>query len=377
MRRRALLTPLLAAIALLLAACGSTTTETVTKTTPVVQRAQPTPLVGAQGPSTAEIARVCPPGHAAMGCSVQPAPGTRPPRAFLAPPRGLLFPDVYEGQGAVNWAAVKAWQGQHGWHATAIFKMGEYRLDFQAQRNAALTLSLGFWRSGYWFVRNTGCSAEAQRIMSAAHLLHILIVSLDLEVPEARGYGACLSPILRQHGFIVVAYTSPGSNPGGVDTTDPLWIATFGSGFSCIWTCSPVAWQYTDGQYGAVTFVPGVGNDDVNVDLGITKLGAPPPDPYALYPKDVWSLGHGQHASEYNTVKTWDKNGCFYPPVREVCKTTFFHLELLRDRLYFVAHHKVVHGHWVTVRSPRWSEPKGHPLGSRYAGVTHRIVQRR
>lgn len=365
---------------LALAGCGGTTVKTTTKTTttvvaPPVQRAQPTPIAGTQRSAAAQIARQCPANQGHVGCAIPPS--AKPPRAFFAPPRGPLFPDVYEGQGQVDWSQVKAWQSAHGWRAAAIFKMGEFRLDFQAQRNAALTAALGFWRSGYWFVRNTGCGAEAQQIMAAAHLLHILIVSLDLEVPEASGYGACLSPILRAHGFIVVEYTSPGSNPGGVDTSDPLWIATFGSGFACIWTCQPVAWQFTDGSIGAVVSVPGVGNDDVNVDMGITKLGAPPPDPYALYLKIVFSLRFGQHASEYNTTKNWDHYHCLVPVRREVCKTTFFHLELLTDRLYFVAHHTVVHGHWVTVHTPRWSVPKGHPAGSRYAGMTHRMAQRR
>lgn len=367
-----LLTGVATACALALAGCGGGHPSPHHATKP------PAPVA----PAVASAA--CPAGHSYMGCAVTAQTalanarlrraGVVPPLTVPAPTGGL-FPDVYEGQGTVDWNAVKAWQQSHGWRVAGIFKMGEFRIDFQAARNAQQTLALGFWRAGYWFVRNTGCQSEADQIIQAAHEFHVIVVEEDLEVPEAAGYGACLTPLLRRAGLIPGEYTSPGSNPGGVDTSAPLWEATFGSSFSPIWH-PVVAWQCSDGVFGCVTFVPGVGHDDVNVDLGITNLGAPPPDPFAVFVKTVFRFGR-DHASEYRTAKLWAVAKCRNPVRREVCKSTHYHLELLLGRDNFVAFHELRRGRWVELRHPRWSYPsKSQPLGSRAALIRADLRQR-
>jgi hypothetical protein len=74
---------------------------------------------------------------------------------------------------------------------------------------------------------------------------------------------------------VVVIYAGTGTWPGGPNDGLPLWIASYGSSFGCLWTCKPVAWQFTDGHFGIPVFVPGIGQDDVSVDYGLTKLGVP------------------------------------------------------------------------------------------------------
>lgn len=211
-----------------------------------------------------------------MGCALQTEKGLKA-LPVTAQPQGALFPDVSSYQGAVNWPAVRAWQRAHGWRPAAIFKMGEYVLDPYASRNASQLRALGFWRAGYWFLRNTGCSHELAQIVAAAHAFGLKVVVLDSEVPEARGYVACLSGALRSHGLIVVVYTGPGTWPGGSNAGDPTWGAAYGPNRPCLpWGCQLVSWQFTDGVYGSPVYVGGLGRVDVSVNLGIENLGAHP-----------------------------------------------------------------------------------------------------
>lgn len=236
--------------------------------------------------SPAAAAGPCPINLSQIGCNT--------PHAFALPqaaatPAGPEFPDVSVWQGAVNWGSVAGWQRSHGWRAAAIFKLGEYTLDSQAVRNSSETARLGFWRAGYWFVRNTGCAHEAGLIVWAAQRFGLKVVVLDSEVPEARGYDACLAPIVKRAGLAVVEYTSPGSNPDSSNPGLSVWTAAFGPARTpCVWTCSVgqldrqsiLAWQFTDGRYGPVVSIPGIGSDDVSVDYGITRLPvAPKPKP--------------------------------------------------------------------------------------------------
>jgi hypothetical protein len=172
--------------------------------------------------------------------------------------------------------------------------MGEYVVDKYASHNAASLHQLGMWAAGYWFVRATGCQSEAKQIVAEAKALGIKIVVLDSEVPEARGYTACLAPSIKSAGLIVLEYTSPGSNPDSVNPGLNEWVAAYGPAHvPCVFTCnvnvagkqSILAWQCTDGRFGCVISVPGIGLGDVSVDYGITKVGAPPPPP-------VWTFNH-------------------------------------------------------------------------------------
>lgn len=274
----------------LLTACGgghssSSSTSTGSVTIPGPVEAKPTPV---QRPSAQGVAKHCPKGAAVMGCATGATPQLhRGPG--LAIPSVPLFSDVSEWQGAVGWSSVAAWQRSHGWHPMAVWKMGEFRLDSQARRNASETARLGFYRVGYWFVRNTGCASEAGQIISEARAEGLSTVVEDDEVPEARGYAACLTPRLHAAGLTVVEYTSPGSNPDAVNPgVQYLWVAAFGPQHPpCLWTCSVgeldrqtiVAWQLTDGVFGFVTNVPGIGRDDVSADYGFSRLLAPKPAP--------------------------------------------------------------------------------------------------
>lgn len=300
----------------------------------------------------------------------------------LSAPAGAEYPDVSQFQGNVDWAAVASWQRSHGWGTASIFKMGEYTLDPEAVRNSSGTARFAF-RAGYWFVRNTGCAHEASLIIWAAKRFGLKIVVLDTEVPEARGYAACLAPPIRRAGLIVIQYTSPGSNPDSSNPGLDEWVAAFGpSHVPCVWVCSVgqldrqtiVGWQFTDGRFGPVVHVPGVsGTVDVSADYGITGLGTPKPDPYALFSKTRFAFVHGTvKAAEYNTVKTWDSAKCRNPVRRAVCESSHFHLELLAGRDYFVATHTADLKR--IARPPRWGFPnKQQPLGSRFHALEARL----
>lgn len=271
-----------------------------------------------------------------------------------------MFPDVSSWQGYVNWPAVAGWQRAHGWSTGGVFKMGEYGVDPQASSNSLGTRSLS-WRSGYWYIRNTGCQHEANQIAAGARAYGLRLVWLDLESPEARGYGLCLTPPLRRVGLVVGEYTSPGTNPGGVDTSDPLWQATYGSGFSPIWH-PVVAWQCTDGHYGCRTYVPGIGYDDVSIDFGIARLFGPPPpppDPLAIMDHTLRHFGRDT-AREFQTAHAWKDHHCLNPVRRGVCKSTRAHLVNLSGRLWFVAHHRRdAHGRWHTLSHGDWTGHRG------------------
>ena len=245
-----------------------------------------------------------------MGCNT-PRPLLLSPPA-LAPPAGAEFPDVSNWQGAVNRPAVKAWQRSHGWRAAAIFKLGEYTLDSQAARNAQQTAALGFWRAGYWFVRATGCSHEAAQIVWAAQRFAVKVVVFDSEVPEARGYDACMAPIARRAGLTVVEYTSPGSNPDPANPGLPVWTAAFGPARTpCVWTClvgfltrqSILAWQFTDGRWGPWVAIPGLGHGDVNVDYGITRLPYVAPKPPPIPQPSPICFTHRESKASCDSVK--------------------------------------------------------------------------
>lgn len=201
---------------------------------------------------------------------------SRLPKASLAP-AGCKIPDVSSFQGHPNWAAVKQWQLAQHCPGAGIFKLGEFITDPDAAFNATSLHQQGMIAIGYWFVRPTGCVHEADQIIAEARALGIRVVVEDDEVHGVVGYATCLAAPLRAAGFVVVLYTSPGSWGGGDAGGLPAWEATFGPSLGCLpWTCHPIAWQYTDGVFGAATFVPGIGLGDVSVDRGLLALAAPP-----------------------------------------------------------------------------------------------------
>lgn len=345
------------AVMLLIAGCGGgtkTVTKTVTTQAPTASLAAPkTPASVTCDPSTGP-----PAGEGFMGaCAPKPLqvyPGGKSFPTLVNVP-GCKFPDVSSWQGAVNWSPIKNWERSHGCPGAGIFKMGEFVVDPFASHNASELHRLGMFAAGYWFVRNTGCSHESARIINEARLVNVKVVVLDMEVPEALGYAHCLSAPVKAAGFTVVIYTAPGTWPGGSGDRLPTWIAAYGPSIP---PASPfggrlVAFQCTDGIFGCVTPVPGLGNIDVSVDLGITKLGAPV-DPLGYLDKTRRHF-HTKHgvvvASEYNTVKAYRRAKCRKPERRTVCKSSVYHDRLLEGRLFAVSQHK--HPHFADGRGRR------------------------
>lgn len=188
--------------------------------------------------------------------------------------RGLI-PDVSNWQGtSVDWKSAAACGIAGG-----IFKGGEGTgVDWTAATNNSALRSLHLWHAMYWYIRAVGCQAEADAISREAHTLGVVVVVNDLESPsDNAGYGACLPPLEKKAGLVPVDYTSPGTWSGGDGGFGavPEWQAEYGPVLHPLWT-PVVAWQCTDGHYGCVTYIPGIGYGDVSKDQGITKLGAAP-----------------------------------------------------------------------------------------------------
>ena len=289
-------------------------------------------------------------------CHVRPARDLHAAADFSGGSSGCVIPDVSSYQGHPDWAAAK------GSICGAIFKMGEYSTDPDAQYNAQALQSLHIWNAGYWFIRNTGCANEANQIINTARWLGVKVVVNDIEVGEAYGYAACLVPAERSAGLIPVNYTAPGTWPGGPGYGNaPLWQAEYGPTLHPFWQ-PVVAWQCSDGEFGCVTYVPGVGYGDVSVDYGITRLGAaPPPDPFAIFPTRpvnerstlLHYLGARIHCTGYRR--------CFDSHHRNLAR----YLDGLRGALAYDAHRIAwLASHvWGTKRHPNWKANNG---GSRF-----------
>lgn len=131
-------------------------------------------------------------------------------------------------------------------------------------------------------------------------------------------------------------------------------------------------WQFSSSAYNGAT----------SADLSLWRDGAKafealtqgtPVQRYAIFPTIVFRFGK-DHASERNTVRTWDTAHCRNPVRRPVCRTTRRHLELLRGRISYVAHHHLVRSRWMPLAKPRWSYPnRRQPLGSRFQLISHRL----
>lgn len=105
--------------------------------------------------------------------------------------------------------------------------------------------------------------------------------------------------------------------------------------------------------------------------LGVTPKPKPKPDPYAIYDKTRRHLPRDVVASEHNTLATWGHAHCLNPVKRAVCKSSRFHMQLLRDRDIFVATHRP-----PTFRRPAHRYGVNH-LGARVKGMQARLHQTR
>lgn len=260
---------LLAAItvALLLAACGGTTTVTKTSTTVAIS--------------------ACPVGASVMGCSIgaQDKPTIAPgiTLGVTTPTAGCLFPDVSSYQGHPDWAAASTSI------CAAVTKAGEATsiVDPDFAWNVTELRALKIPWGAYWFVRQCSDGPAFVRELEAVGFdqdRDALRPVLDMEVPSARG---CAVPIADQihkaFGVWPIIYTAPGTWPGGSSGGLEAWEADYTTApapapmpFSTV----VLGWQrysppYTD------HYLPGLGYVDVSIDLrGFSKaLAFPAPKP--------------------------------------------------------------------------------------------------
>lgn len=324
-------------------------------------------LVGCGGSSQPKLVKVC----SGLTDQCQTAPLSKVNRlAKVNHSTHCHVSDVSDFQGVINWNRAKTAV------CGGVIKAGEGASSLAGGRQFVANWfglkAAGLWHSGYWFVRGSAsCLTQAnliiQRLRGVGYATDKLAgpFMLDVEVPGANGNGflaVCIDGYIfhafHRHAQI---YTASGTWPGGSHGSLALWQAAYASFLSPFW--QPVnLWQCTDGVHGCVYFVPGIGFDDVSVDLGVvSQRTVAPPNPLAIYPTTRFTLPHGQKASERNTVGTWLRAKCKSPARRVVCKSSRSHLILLRNRLDFVAHHPLKHG------KPTWGLFR---RGSRRKGIS-------
>ena len=322
----------LLSIALALAGCGSTTT--VTKT---VTKTLTTPAPAAK----------CPPGASYMGCasgvsakSSATAPVGAVVKTPASAPLGCKIADTSQWQGHPNWAAAKPYL------CGGIAKAGEYVEDPDFVYSYTTLRALGMWHTSYWFVRNTGCVAEAQHyiaVLRSVGYTHDALAGppvLDMEVREAAGYAFCLASQLHAAlGVWPEIYTAPGTWPGGSNAGLGLWIADYGSGFPCMWTCHPVAWQFASPPF-VYFYVRGLGYQDESVNYSFTSL-RPFAVNYGVFLNTVFRFG-SVRLNERLTVERFDKHHTY------VLRA---YLHLLAGR---IAHVALFNSNGTRRRHPAW-----------------------
>jgi hypothetical protein len=250
--------------------CGGTTTKTVTKSTPVTQLPSGphscTPREGEGVPG------VCTPLPPSLTPPNPQTPKTVPPTRA----RTAYVPDVSYFQGHPSWATAKS-------HISgAIVRVADGNFNDPAfAYNWHELRRLHIWHATYFFVRPGNCAAEADRavaLVKAQGGFDSGPLIADAEVPLNYGCAAAfVREAKRRTGLPEVIYTAPGTWAGGPHGNALLWVASYGPRPGCVWTCSHVAWQFTDGLIGPYPHcTPGIGCDDISTDNGITKLGKKP-----------------------------------------------------------------------------------------------------
>lgn len=257
MFRRFIVTMIMGLMIIVLASCGGSTrtinhTVTVVATNTAVS-CNPAPNQGHMG--------VCTPRTQTLG-----------PLPTLS---GSFIPDVYELNGCKNWA------GSKGHIAGGIVKAFEFRTDHCLAQNWASLTRAKIWHAAYDFLRPGSCTGEADAYVSAVR--HVGGFNSgpaigDAEVALPAGFVACWVARIKhdtdQHTVII--YTAPGTWPGGGNPGADLWVATYGPVPGCVWTCTHIAWQFTDGTHGPLPHSTLIGTGDISINNGITKILAKP-----------------------------------------------------------------------------------------------------
>lgn len=194
----------------------------------------------------------------------------------LHPSHGCKIVDVSDYQGFIRWSnTTKTICG-------AVNKAGEgssYVGGRYFAHNWAAQRALHLWHSAYWFVRPVGCEVQARLFIARLKSVHYgsdpYAGPPQLDEEAHANYAGCFKRRIRAALHVEPGvYTGPGTWPGGSHAGLTLWQAEYGPTLHVFWR-PVVAWQCTDGIYGCRTFVPGIGWDDVSVNLGMTNLHGP------------------------------------------------------------------------------------------------------
>lgn len=293
----------LAALAIALPGCGgggnvhtptsSSTTTSTTATSTSTTTSTPTIPAGAQRAHPCPVDKH---GQHHIGSCILKTPSLLQLSRLRV--NGRYIPDIYEGEGCANWQAAR------GSIAGGIVKAFEFRADSAFACNWARLRASGLWHAAYLFAHSCSQADAFVATVNAAGGFDSGPPIIDEETPDAAGTIPCLTHRIEQlTGWRVVeVYTAPGTNPGGGIASlaeNPLWIATYGSGFApgcqLLWTCSPNLFQFTDGTVGPGPHCTAIGCGDVSVNLGITSIVRHPPRTWLREGdrgRSVWLLVH-------------------------------------------------------------------------------------
>lgn len=318
----------------------------------------------------------CPSGQSFMGCAVGDAAkavpqGTKPKLKFSVAPAGCKIADVSSWQGHPNWPAAKPFL------CGGIYKAGEsLHEDPDASYNVHELAALKMWHTAYWFVRSgVSCTAEGEayvHVLSAFGYTHDELAGppvLDEETPGIAGYAACMDAVIfRAFHVHAVIYTAPGTWPGGSGAGLLAWPAAYGPSHPpCLpFTCSHyVAWQFAAPPW-VMYFVPGLGDQDESVNYTFTSMrpfAHPGPPPLVCnafaktMPKGCLKLFDSSHFGQKLTEGQAARD---YKYHRHTTANLHAQLHYFALRVWFVAHHRRVHGRWSKLAKPNWSHHRGY-----------------
>lgn len=258
-RHRLIPTALALVAALLLLGCGgSHAAQPTTSSHTAVLRSGPSSCIPASGDGV-------------MGACVPHAFSAEPPSTVTR----CVIPDVSEFQGHPDWRAAKA----HICGAIArVADMSSGRPDTSFSYNWAQLRKLHIWHAAYAFVRPGDCAGEGRTAygwVKAQGGLDSGPLIADAEVPLSftcvTEFTGAVEAASGWH--LCVIYTAQGTWPGGTHDGCSLWDAAYGPVPGCVWTCTIVAWQFTDGVFGPFPHsTPGIGSGDISENHGITRI---------------------------------------------------------------------------------------------------------
>jgi hypothetical protein len=239
------------ASAVILAACGSSsTTSTTTGVTGSPTRAPQLKTPAGEGTTDCTPAN----GEGVMGVCTK----TGPPPTRGALGSATIFPDLSE------------WNGTCTAYSEAVIRIYEAGTDRKDARANCLASNLNakhVWWGVYFFARNGNCNYEADRAVNFTRGLPARIVGpviVDAETPMASGHANCLARRVESDGYKAGEYTSPGTWSGGPFVTRWRWLAAYPGPPGCISNSCPIAAH----QFSENYLCRGI-RGDCSVDKGI------------------------------------------------------------------------------------------------------------